>query len=163
MNYQEARKLSDGSGWHMTIRNDDDIWTHTCCRTKVPATAEDVARLDWIYHGRLKVGDPIDGPAHEPHATREEAEECYHQWRLREAEKTLEWDDAVFADWQGCQALIQLDTKARGDLTRCDKPTKGGARYRDDHHPEVLALCPDHRDPEHVLGQIGRVTSSMYS
>jgi len=45
MNYMEARKLSDGSGWHMTIRNDDRIWTHSCCRTQVPATEEDVRFL----------------------------------------------------------------------------------------------------------------------
>ena len=162
MNYMEARKLSDGSGWHMTIRNDDRIWTHSCCRTQVPATEEDVARNEWIYHGSQKVGDLIDGPPHEPHATREEAEDCYHRWRLREIEESLEFDDAVFGDWQGCEAQIQITDRPVG-LTKCDKPTKGGARYRDDRHPEVLALCPDHRDPEIVLGQIGRVTASTYS
>lgn len=163
MNYAEACKLSDGSGWHWTIQNDDRIWTHSCCRTQVPATEKDVADTDWIYHGRLKVGDRIDGPPHEPHATKEEAEECYHQWRLREAERTLEFDDAVFGDWQGCQAILGVPSEDDERVYRCDTPTKGGARYRDDHYPEVLALCSDHRDPDRVLGQIGRVTKSAYS
>lgn len=162
MNYQEARKLSDGSGWHMTIRNDDRIWTHSCCREQVPATEDDVARLDWIYHGSLKVGDLIDGDPHEPHATREGAEQHYHAWRLRRIEETLEFDDAISGDWTGCEAQIQIADRPEG-FTKCDKPTKGGARYRDDHHPETLALCPDHRDQEIVLGLIGRVTSSIYS
>jgi hypothetical protein len=160
MNYMEARELSDHSGWRMTIRNDDRIWTHSCCREQVPATQEDVDRNAWMQMDWPKLGELIDGEPHPAHATREEAEECYHQWRLRKIEDSLEFDDAVFGDWQGCQAILE----DQGEKSpRCDKPTKGGARYRDDHHPEQIALCPDHRDSERVLGQVGRVTSSWYS
>jgi hypothetical protein len=161
VNYQEARALTDGGGWHMTIRNDDMIWTHSCCRERVPATAEDVERLDWIYHGRLKVGDLIDGDPHAPHATREEAEECYHAWRLAGIEESLAFEDAVFDGWMGCEARIAEDGGTSSHP--CDQPTKGGARYRDDHRPEVIALCSEHRSPSFVLDRVKPVTARIYS
>jgi hypothetical protein len=169
VNYAQARSLADKSGWHYTVQNDGRVWTHSCCRTQVPATAEQVAELEWIYHGSLKVGDLIDGPPHAPHATKEEAEECYHQWRLRRVAESIEFADDVFGEWQGCRAVegapdFEGDEPGREvTLSYCDAPSKGGARYRDDHHPEVLALCERHREAKHVLARIGRVTSSAYS
>src|ERR1041384_8439940 len=52
MNYHEARKLKDGSGWHFTCMNDDQIWPEGYCQD------------------------------HEAHETREEAEECFLRWLL---------------------------------------------------------------------------------
>lgn len=50
MNYREARPLKDGSGWHMTVRND----------------------------GRIRaVGNCVDC---KPHKTKENAEECWKEF-----------------------------------------------------------------------------------
>jgi hypothetical protein len=185
MNYAEARQLSSGNGWHFTVKNDDRIWTHECCRTTVPATEKDVADTEWIYHGKLKVGDPISGPPHKPHGTRAEAGQCYHDWRMRKIRESVEFDDAVFGSWQGCIAIVgsnpEIDncpTPMYHETHRycpscpwtedyegevCDQPTKGGARYRDDHSPEAVALCPEHRSVEVVLAQARVVTGSIYS
>ncbi len=151
----------------MTVRNDDRVWAHSCCRTRVPATEKDVAETEWIYHGSLKVGDLIDGPPHEPHATRKEAEDCFHEWRIAQIKESVEFEDVVFTDWQGCRAVLGSPDfegdEDSGTRSFCDVPTKGGARYRDDRSPEVLALCTDHRDVAHVLAQAGRYTASTYS
>lgn len=158
MNYQEARKLEDGSGWHMTVRNDDRIWTHSCCRDPgPPATDEDVEKYGY------KLGEPTLGKPHAPHATREEAEDCYHEWRLRQIRETVEFSDEVFGDWQGCKAPGAHSRYHGEDRAVCDTPTKGGARYRDDHHPEHVALCPDHRSIDVVLALVQRSTGSIYS
>jgi hypothetical protein len=155
MNYQEARQLSDKSGWHMTIRNDDNVWTHQCCREPgPPATEEDEEKYGYTP------GEPTIGKPHAPHKTREEAEQCYHDWRFQRITDSIEFSDDVFSSWQGCTAYLTSDGSS---LDRCDKPTKGGARYRDDHHPDTMALCPDHREPIKVTEQITHVTSSIYS
>ncbi len=182
MNYAEARQLSDGGGWHYTVRNDDRIWTHQCCLDPgPPATQDDVEKYGY------QLGEPTLGKPHAPHATREEAEECYHAWRLRRIEETLAFSDEMFGDWTGCRALLDPErvaavascatpayhethrycpscpwTEADREPARCDAPTKGGARYRDDHL-EHLVLCPVHRTPEVVLAQVERVTRSVYS
>jgi|SRR5581483_8301452 len=150
MNYAEARKLSDGSGWHFTVQNDDRIWTHQCCRDPgPPATEEDAEKYGY------EVGEPTLGKAHAPHATREEAEDCYRQWCLAKVEETLAFSDDVFPNWHGCEAVVEEK--------RCDTPTKGGARYNADHWPEHVPLCADHRTKEAVLAQVKVGTRSAYS
>jgi hypothetical protein len=52
VNYYEARKLKDGSGWHFTGMHNGQIWREGDCRN------------------------------HEPHATCKEAEECFHSYLL---------------------------------------------------------------------------------
>lgn len=99
MNYYEARELKSG-GWHYTAAN---------------------RRL-----GTWPVGDCRD---HEPHATSEEAEECFRQYLLG---KLVERE---LRDWTGCEV--------------CDTPTKKQLGTRpplgQDH-----ALCDEHRTPEQV-------------
>jgi hypothetical protein len=111
----------------------------------VPATAEDVARLDWIYHGQLSVGDLILGPAHEPHATKEEAEACFNAWRRAQpVALDHEWDN-----WLAC--LV------------CGAPTKKAARIRDVAGPSYYELCDEHLTEEHARSLITDIASAVYS
>lgn len=167
MNYAGARSLQDGAGWHYTVQNDGRTWAHVCCRDTRPATEEDVK--EWPY-GDLKVGDPLPGEPHAPHATKEEAEECYHEWRLRRVRETMEFGDDVFSSWEGCRAVVGGAADFEGDdpdrertMSLCDAPTKGGARYRDDPWPDQVPLCEEHRSPEIVLSLVRRVSSQSYS
>ena len=63
MNYYEARQTKDGTGWHFTCQNDADVWAVGNCRE------------------------------HPPHATREEAEQCYKASVLENLELGLLRDD----------------------------------------------------------------------
>ena len=54
MNYDQPRKLADGSGWHYTQMNDGRIWPIGYCRE------------------------------HEPHATEDDARRCYRDYELNE-------------------------------------------------------------------------------
>lgn len=152
MNYAEARQLADGSGWHFTVRNDDRIWAASCCRTQIPATAEDVAASDWIYHGSLKVGDLIDGLPHEPHPTREAAERCFNEWRRLQP---IELVDDLYPRWHDCEGDDWGEP--------CGEPTKGGAWHHDYAHKREYALCPEHRTVDCVLSLIVDVTSVTHS
>ena len=145
MNYAEARQLKGEAGWHFTVRNDDRIWAHQCCCTMVPATMDDVARTQDIYHGTLKVGDLVLGPPHEPHATKEEAEECFHQWRLRQKIRL----DGGYGNWESCEV--------------CGEPTKKGAAQPDIGGARHVALCDKHLNEESVRSLMKRVTECIYS
>lgn len=143
MNYAEARRLEDGTGWHFTVRNDDRIWPHACCRTDgPPATEEDVEKYGY------QLGEPTLGPPHAPHASKEEAEQCFHEWRLRQA---AEWKESTWSNWQGCEI--------------CDAPTKKAARFRDLGGSTYVSLCDEHRTMEHVRAYVEehRTTSGIYS
>jgi hypothetical protein len=163
MNYAEARKREDGSGWHFTVRNDDRIWPHECCRTPGPPATEEEQQRFGFKPGELTLGE-----AHAPHATREEAEECFHQWRMRQP---IQYVEGLFGDWSGCQAPAELTERDEatveylrsGNGPRCDAPTKGGARVRDIGGPDFFTLCQEHRQDEIVRELQGRTTSSMYS
>lgn len=65
MNYYEARRLKDGSGWHFTGMNDGRIWPEGYCRD------------------------------HAAHGTREEAEECFRAYLLdgQQEETYGSWGD----------------------------------------------------------------------
>lgn len=78
MNYASAREMMgpDGKGtgrWHYTVRNDDRIWRHQCCRECAHAN---------------------DG-----HPSRDEAYACAHEFALKLAE---EWKPCSFDSWHGC-------------------------------------------------------------
>jgi hypothetical protein len=186
VNYAEARQIEGGGGWHFTVRNDDRIWTHECCRDPgPPATPEDVERFGY------RLGDPTLGKAHTPHATREEAEQCLHDWRVRQAQA---WEESDWSNWQGCEAGVDVpelddETKAaidacpsqayhsthrycpscpwteQTDGRRCDTPTKKSARYRDVGDPSYVSLCDKHRTTENVVAHVDahRVSRVMHS
>lgn len=147
MNYAEARKLEDGSGWHFTVRNDDRIWTHECCREEVVAGLDDVERYRELGL-TLTTEDRIPGPPHAPHATREEAEACFNAWR-RDPEG-VKLNAHMLADWTGCVV--------------CDAPTKSLATHNDIGRSYVgTALCDEHMTVENVLAQIKDITQVIYS
>lgn len=99
MNYYAARPRADGSGFHYTVRNDDRIWAVGYC-------AE-----------------------HSPHATVEEAQECFRRYLLDDPR------EESYADWAGCVV--------------CDAPTKEGLRTR---YPlgYGFAFCDEHRTVEQL-------------
>jgi hypothetical protein len=101
MNYYEARQRSDKTGWHFTCQNDDQIWP---------------------------VGDCQD---HEPHATREEAEECFLRYLLDDI------SEEQYGNW--------------GDCEICGAPTKLGLTAR---RPlgNGFRLCDEHRSSEVLAG-----------
>lgn len=112
MNYYAARPVIDGSGFHYTVRNDDHIWPVGYC--------ED----------------------HPPHATEEEAQECFRSYLLDGQ------CDVDYEDWTGCKI--------------CDAPTKKGLTTRPPLGWEY-PLCDEHRTPEQLemlVPPIGRITAS---
>ena len=135
MNYAQARKLEDGSGWRFTVRNDDDIWTHECCRDPGPPATEE--SMYGYLPGELTLGEP-----HAPHATKEEAEDCYNRWRRNPDHIRL---DGGFGGWTGCEI--------------CDAPTKKAAVIRS----KYVALCEEHLTIEIALSTIKDITSVIYS
>jgi hypothetical protein len=176
-----ARELSDGGGWHFTVKNDDRIWTHECCRDPgPPATEEDAERYGYT------VGEPTLGKPHAPHATQEEAEACLQEWRLRQA---ADWDESAWSNWQGCEAPVDppdAETAARiaacetpafhethrycpscpwTETQRCDQPTKKAACFRDVGGPVHVSLCDQHLTTETVVAYAAahRVTAATYS
>lgn len=126
MNYAEARQRTDKSGWAFTIRNDDDVWTAPCCRTDV---------------------EDEDGYRAHKHATKEEAEACFNEWR-RDPSK-VELNAYQLVDWTGCDV--------------CDAPTKSGAAHQDLGARGDIHLCPEHMTVENVLAQIEDSTRVIYS
>lgn len=112
MNYHEARKLKDKSGWHFTCMNDGHIWPEGYCRD------------------------------HDPHPTRQEAQECFRRYLLDgQCEET-------YGDWTGCEV--------------CDEPTKKGLTTR----PPLgtgYPLCDAHRNAETLetlVGPVGHIAAS---
>lgn len=99
MNYYEARQTKDKAGWHFTSMNDGQIWPVGYCAD------------------------------HEPHATPEEARECFRKYLLDGSR------ELTYADWTGCEV--------------CDTPTKKALSTRpplgNDH-----ALCDEHRTLEQL-------------
>lgn len=171
MNYAAARELEDKSGWHFTTMNDGVTRPAQCCCARVPATAEDVARLDWIYHGSLKVGDPILGPAHPPHATQEEAEACYRDWVVASLGLGRvagdEGEPRLFSSWQGCEAVVGWDEPhSLGESPCplvCNQPTRKAAWYRDVVGQEPIALCDPHYTLEVARTLVRHASQVTYS
>lgn len=102
MNYYQARQRKDGSGWHFTgfnkrPRPDGEFWPIGYC-------AE-----------------------HEPHSTREEAEECFSRYLLDGIQ------EESYGDWTACKV--------------CDAPTKKGLTTRPPHG-DGFPFCDEHRDRE---------------
>jgi hypothetical protein len=107
MRHHTALKLADGSGWHY-----------------VSASSR----------GGYPLGDCANHP---PHATEDEARECYNAYRRG----TIRLD-AGKCSWTNCEAVE--------DGSRCPNPTQAYARYGDDGYGQV-ALCPPHMTREHVI------------
>ncbi len=177
MNYAQARQNLEKTGWHFTVRNDNRIWAHECCCTKIPATEEDIKELDWIH-----VGDLILGPAHEYHETKEEAEACLNNWRRDPERVSL---DGQYYHWAGCEARFTPVNEEVENCPQpywhkthrycpacpwtenydkvCDKPTKNHARIKDVGGLHDVALCEKHLTVEDAIGTIRDITYVMYS
>lgn len=118
MNYAEARARDDGSGWHFTVRNDDRIWPVAACAH------------------------------HDPHATREEAEECFNAWRRDPAGVKL--NARSLDDWTGCAV--------------CGAPTKDEATHQDIARSyRSVPFCEEHMTVENVIAQITDINQVIYS
>lgn len=91
MNYDEARQLSEGGGWHWTSMNDGVVRTAQPCLTIL----RPFDPTKW--HEPLQ---PEDVRRCEPHATREEAERHYYEWSLAEVTE-VETSNAVKCE-RGC-------------------------------------------------------------
>lgn len=141
MNYAAARELADKSGWHFTVQNNSDVWTHQCCRDPgPPATIEQVEKYGYL------LGETTLGLPHAPHETKEEAELCFNNWRRKPEHIDF---GAKFGDWTGCVI--------------CDSPTKEGARIHDIGWPQYVALCADHRTVDYALATIDDIKEVAYS
>lgn len=97
MNYYEARRKVDGSGWHYTCKNDWYVWPVGYCRE------------------------------HEPHATKEEACDCYRKWLL---------DNHLRLDGQ--------EANAQHKCRECGEWTSGYAVC----DSTIVVLCDAHRTRE---------------
>ena len=73
MNYDEARQLSEGGGWHWTTKNDGVVRTAQPCVT-ILRPFDPLNPFAPLRPGDVK--------RCEPHATREEAERHYYDWSL---------------------------------------------------------------------------------
>jgi hypothetical protein len=119
MNYDQPRQLKDGTGWHYTSMNDGQVWAVGYCRN----------HLD------------------QPHATEDEARDCYTRYLL---DNNLHLDGRDADTWHRCKA-------AEG----CETLTDRFAGIRP-WGPD-WSLCDDHRDREHVAALLGRVGDSIHS
>jgi hypothetical protein len=112
MRQKTAREHADGSGWH------------------------------YVNVGRTG-GYPLGRCAnHPPHATEDDARECYGAF-VREDTIRL---DAGTVSWTSCEA--------RPDGVRCPNPAKSIATYGDDGYGQT-ALCPEHMTVENVIAAAG--------
>jgi hypothetical protein len=98
MNYYDARERADHSGWHYTVMRNGVVRPAGACAD------------------------------HPPHATEDEARDCFRAWLLEGARF-----DGTSSDWTGCKI--------------CDAPTK---RYAETRPPlgNAFPLCDEHRTPE---------------
>lgn len=115
MNYYDARALADGSGWHFTSAN--------------------------RRAGTHPVGYCAE---HGPHATADEARECFRRYLLDGQRET------TYADWTGCA------------WDGCDTPTKKGLETRPPLGDD-FPLCDEHRTPENLetlTVLVGQIISS---
>lgn len=112
MNYYEARQLKDTGGWHYTCKNDDRVWPVGYCRE------------------------------HEPHATKEEAEDCYRGYLL---------DNRLRLDGK--------DANAQHKCRECGEWTSGLAEC----DLTIVVLCDEHRTREifeKYFPEVGQIISS---
>jgi len=137
MNYYDALRLEDGSGYHYVSQN--------------------------RRHGTHPVGycrQWHEDKSH-VHATAEEARECFRRYLLDGAR------EETYADWTGCEGLVADDPNDLDDMgctinRKCDKPTKTGLTTR----PPLghgHALCDEHRTHEmleRLTGPVGQITAS---
>ncbi len=126
MNYYEARKLSDGAGWHYTWMNDGTIWPVGYCSPWQQCSDCEGQGCEQCEHkGIVKVEE------HHVHETREEAEECFLRWLLDDI------SEESYSDWTGCEC--------------CGEPTKQGLTSRCPLG-QGFPLCDEHRTPEILAG-----------
>ena len=133
MNYYDALKLSDGSGYHYVSQN-RRTGTHPvgyCSRY------QDDGRGDVIDKGENWYREHV-------HATPAEARECFRRYLL-DGQR-----EESFGDWKGCE------------WEGCDTPTKKGLTARPPLG-RGFALCDEHRTPENLdalTPAVGRITAS---
>lgn len=144
MNYDEARPLADGSGWHWTSQNDGLSRMAWPCRRAADGVE---FRFGGLSGARIGAGLPPmltamrngsvvpDDEAWvtcEPHTTREEAERHYYDASLDAAS---EWD----CSWTACE------------VPECPNPTqKMLGNMRLGRHFNATPLCDEHRTHEQL-------------
>jgi hypothetical protein len=123
MNYDQPRQVADGSGWHYTRMNDGEVWALGYCRE----------HLD------------------QPHATEDEARDCYTRYLL---DHDLRLDGLAYADMRKqCEATISG--------ARCEIWTDKFADIRP--WGPSWTLCDEHRTREVVAALFGTAGDSVHS
>jgi hypothetical protein len=151
MNYYDALRLEDGSGYHYVSKNRRE-GTHPvgyCSRIQPCPECEDYRQPECEVCGQQGYIDKGEGWYKEHvHATADEARECFRRYLL-DGQR-----DESYGDWTGCEAVI--------DGEKCDTPTKKGLTGR----PPLgngYAFCDEHRTPEQLEAltpTVGRITAS---
>ena len=130
MNYYDALKLSDGSGYHYVSQNRREgshpvgycsrIWP---CPKECRSGCAACGGKGYIDKGEEHYKEHV-------HATAEEACECFRRYLIDG------WRKEEYGDWTGCEV--------------CDKPTKSGLTTR----PPLghgYALCAEHATLERLI------------
>lgn len=153
INYYDALRLADGSGYHYTKTNDGVTSpTGYCGRIRGCSECGDFGRPGCT---RCEGNGYVDlGPEHyrlHAHETPEEARECFARYLLDG------WREEQYGDWTGCVWVQRLGEPP------CDRPTKKGLTTR----PPLghgYALCDRHRTFNHLADlaplDAGQITAS---
>lgn len=135
MNYDEARPLADGSGWHWTSQNDGlsrMAWPCQRLADGVDARfSRDNGQLEFRRGDKVVPKDEawVTCP---PHATREEAERHYYDASLASARE-------LNASWTACA------------VPECPNPTtKMLGNMGLERHFNATPLCDEHRTREQL-------------
>lgn len=158
MNYYDALKLSDGSGYHYVSQNRRSgthpvgycsrIWPCPECGDFGKADCEACCGKGYIEKDEQHV-----------HATADEARECFRTYLMDG------WREVEYGDWRGCEYLVptgESDDMGGGIRVKCDKPTKKGLTSR----PPLghgYALCDEHCTYENLdtlTPSVGQITAS---
>lgn len=102
-------------------------------------TAVQLPEGGWHYASASRRGGyPLGYCAeHAPHATEQEARECYARWQRDHVRL-----DVRLGNWSGCE------------VSGCDKPTKQGAEIQGDGY-HLATLCEEHLTKEHAYEALG--------
>lgn len=103
-------------------------------------TAHQLPEGGWHYASTHRTGGyPLGYCAeHEPHATEDEARECYRRWQRDH----VKLDDGGKWSWGNCH------------VKGCDNPARNGVTIEGDGYA-LAFLCDEHHDREHALTALG--------
>ena len=110
MNYDQPRQLKDGSGWHYTTRNDNQIWATGYCRDHPGHATEDDARRCYrdyelneclMLDGTLGSWNPCEYPGCETLTNRDGRIAGWSRWRLCDEHRTKECCASLYGELAG--------------------------------------------------------------